>query len=103
MSLPLRLRLVNARTALRRCLRDARDVVDALLDRHDTIDLQRTTAAWHVERPSHPSMLCRCGDDGTHVPDCEWLELMCSQCVGTGYCSKCQGDGCEPRGGTSGE
>lgn len=65
-------------------------------------NLEHTSAAWHQPAPDHPSLLCRCpeidGDvpfDG-HIPSCLWREQMCEGCEGTGICSCCGGDGCEP-------
>lgn len=47
---------------------------------------------------THPSQLCKCpeGIDGPHLTDCPWLAAMCKTCIGTGYCTRCHGDACEP-------
>ena len=43
----------------------------------------------------HPSDLCKCDDREAHDPGCGWAAVMCKTCSGSGYCSKCGGDGCQ--------
>lgn len=53
---------------------------------------------------SHPCLLCRCPGQNPerpdpnidHDPECPWLLAMCLDCGGTGWCSRCGGDGCDP-------